>query len=260
MTAATPLIIPGGQRCGSTWLLTYLNTHARVSVRTPVRPEPKVFLAPDADADTWWDRCGPLHPSTYSWVIEKSTSYLENSVCADRIGHSLPDARVVVIVRDPTERAISNWRFSTANGREQRPIERALDPDEAEPNGLVSAEPHPPSASAHRYLPRGHYADLLAPWLYRFRDRIDVVVLEELLDQQPARHALWDRLDLGGSAPAAPAPVNESTTGDTQLDPNVRRRLHRYFAPHQEALQHRLGRALPWPVVHSDGSTAGHRP
>ena len=46
--APRPLIIPGGQRCGSTWLASYLDSHPRVSLARPRRPEPKVFLVQEA--------------------------------------------------------------------------------------------------------------------------------------------------------------------------------------------------------------------
>lgn len=252
---ARPLIIPGGQRCGSTWLLNYLATHPRVGVRTPVRPEPKVFLDPAADAHTWWTRCSPLEPAARSWVVEKSTSYLEHPECAERIRDHLRHAHVLIILRDPTERAISNWRFSTAHGHEQRPLTRALDPDEPPPEPSDRAGTDAPSASPHHYLPRGHYAELLAPWLDRFEDSIDVVVLEDLLGHQRARQELWDRLGLGPNAPDAPGPINESTD-DHRVNPEVRKRLHRYFAPHQAALERQLCRALPWPAV---TATTDHR-
>ncbi len=257
--SATPLIIPGGQRCGSTWLLNYLAADSRVGVRLPVRPEPKVFLDPAADDRTWWDRCRPGDQRDYAWIVEKSTSYLDHPTCAERIRRHLPGARVLIILRDPTERAISNWRFSTANGRERRPIDRALDPAEPEPQPGATPDPNPPSAPAHRYLPRGHYAEALAPWLDHLEGNVDVVILEELIADRRARQQLWDRLDLGGSAPASPGPANESTD-PFKVDPNVRRRLHRYFAPHQESLERRLGRSLPWPSVGDDGTAPDRRP
>lgn len=132
MPGARPLIIPGGQRCGSTWLARFLDSHPEINLARPYRPEPKVFLDPNAGAADWWRRCSPQDTGddgSATWVAEKSTSYLERPEVIGRIWTELSDVEVVAVIRDPVERAISNWRFSTFNGLEDRPAEVALDPE-----------------------------------------------------------------------------------------------------------------------------------
>jgi hypothetical protein len=69
--------------------------------------------------------------------------------CAARIAKVVPDARLVLCVRDPVDRAISNYRHARALGREPRPPEVALRPD-----GF--------------YAMGSRYTDRIAPFLEHF--------------------------------------------------------------------------------------------
>jgi phosphatidylserine/phosphatidylglycerophosphate/cardiolipin synthase-like enzyme len=57
---------------------------------------------------------------------ENSTSYLEQEGAAQAAAEVLGTAQIVVMLRDPLERAVSNWRFSSEHGLEDRPLEQAL--------------------------------------------------------------------------------------------------------------------------------------
>ncbi|MEZ5383514.1 MAG: hypothetical protein R2754_17170 [Microthrixaceae bacterium] len=280
MTArpARPLIVPGGQRCGSTWLVQWLAGNPSVGLREPVRPEPKVFLDAAADADMWWRRCLPptwdrpreLQPAgelaaADRWVIEKSTSYLERPEVVDRIQRHLAGARVLVVLRDPVERAISNWRFSVANGRETRDAEVALRPGRADgrcppaPESTDTLGP-PSTVQPHRYLERGHYAELLTPWIEAFGTQVFVAFLEELRSQPEARGSLLDflgverRIEPTTKLTPIPAAANAST-GDPRVAEVIRPRLRRYYAPGIEPLERLLGRRVPW-QLRADASDA----
>lgn len=267
MTVALPLIIPGGQRCGSTWLASYLGSHPRVSQALPLRPEPKVFLDPEADAVTWWRRCAPPADRAAQWVLEKSTSYLERPETVLRIDRHLPDARVVVILRDPVERAISNWRFSVANRLEDRDAAVALDPDLVEPDdrhGAVRAGTAGSAGTAadtirpRHYLQRGRFAEVLGPWVDTLGDRLHVVVLEELLADPAVGEGLCGALGLSPEATAPQEPVNASAD-PAPIPGAVRDRLGEYYRPLQAPLEELLGRSLPWGTTSAGTPTRSHR-
>ena len=79
----------------------------------------------------------------------------------------LGEAHVVVVLRDPVERAVSNWRFSTENGLETRPLE---DGAAREPGRPAPWDPAVTSVSPFAYLERGRYVDYLEPWVGAFPD------------------------------------------------------------------------------------------
>jgi hypothetical protein len=161
-----------------------------------VSPEPKFFLVDELYArgvdyysSTWFRNLPPDR-----LVGEKSTNYLESPPAAERIHLHLPRVRLVFILREPVERAYSNYLWSRRNGLETESFPTALareQPREAElPPALRFARPH-------AYVSRGLYAQLLQPYFRLFdRDQILCLRFEDIRDRPGA---LAERLhrDLG---------------------------------------------------------------
>lgn len=245
----------GAQRCGTTYLHDLLDAHPRIAMARPSRPEPKVFLSAEQTARgrdwyvaTWFAGAGDV-----DLLGDKSTSYLEHPEAAARARAVLGDPRVHVQFRDPVQRAVSNWAFSTDNGYEDRPLAEALEAcltEDAAEDGAGARTPWRggTSVSPRAYLRRGRYAGQLRPWLAEYGDDVSVSFLEELV-ADPAAVARTYR-DLGvddAFVPGLPdAPVNASAAGGESLDPGLVARLREYFRPHDEELAALLGRPLPW--------------
>ena len=152
---------------------------------------------------------------------------------------------VVAVLRDPVQRAVSNWRFSTKHGFETRPLEQALRAD------LEADQPWDrtlTSVSPFAYVRRGRYLDYLDPWLTTFPDTTHVLFLEELLADPAILSRLF--LDLGVDPEEAQAPpgepVNNSPGSPPPLSEALVGTLESYFEASNEALGAHLGRTLPW--------------
>src|SRR5689334_22661946 len=94
----------------------------------PVKPEPKFFLVDhlyarglEYYAGTWFAAAGEAQVAG-----EKSTDYLESAAAAARIARDLPRVKLVFILREPVERAYSNYLWSKMNGLETEDFETAL--------------------------------------------------------------------------------------------------------------------------------------
>ncbi len=170
--------IVGAQRSGTTYLYHLLDQHPEIEMAVPVRPEPKFFMRDDTFAK------GIAHYESHyfpgkpgAWLKgEKSTSYLESPIAAERIAAAYPNARIVVMLRDPVARAISHWRFSVANGVEQLPMAEAFDAEAERAKGWDADRF---SVSPFAYKRRGRYIDDIAIWENRFpRSRIRVLIHE----------------------------------------------------------------------------------
>jgi hypothetical protein len=242
-TAVGQAFIVGAQRCGTTSLATALVANPGVVLTEPRSPEPKVFLTPGAGAHPdeyvarWYGHTGPQTRLR----VEKSASYLESAVACEEIARAFPDARIVVLLRDPVDRAVSHWGYSQANGVEDLPLADALDP---------AAEDRPwdrdrISVSPFRYLSRGRYVDDLPRWLDAFgRDAVHVLILEDLL-AEPERFADLEG-DLG-LEPGAGFSVEErhnAGEGTPAPDDGTRDRLAAWFADANADLAELLGRPL----------------
>ncbi len=160
-------IIAGAPRSGTTWLYLLARRHPQLAMAEPMVPEPKFFLV-----DELWQR-GVNYYST-KWfdplpagrvLGEKSTNYLEAPEAAERISRVLPRVKLIFLLRNPVDRAYSNYLWSRQNGLETETFERALALEEQRERGLV---PRLRYARPHAYFSRGLYAKHLASFFRRF--------------------------------------------------------------------------------------------
>jgi hypothetical protein len=230
-------VIGGAPRAGTTWLYWLLDRHPGIYMARPVAPEPKFFLEDDEYekglrhySERWFAEA----PET-KVAGEKSTNYLESAVAAERMARDLPRLKLVFILREPADRAFSNYVWSRMHGHETEELGAALRlEDERQkdlPAGLRFARPF-------SYFTRGLYAELLAPYFDRFpREQILVLRFEDI--GRPAAH-LAERLHqfLGVSPRPGDAgqvgAVNKSEKGGVTFDEETRRALRaRYVEPNR---------------------------
>jgi len=237
-------IIGGAPRSGTTWLYELLDRHPDVYMAKPVKPEPKFFLVDHLYekglqfySDTWFAQAA-------EWQLagEKSTDYLESGAAAERIARDLPFVKLVFILRDPADRAYSNYLWTRMNGIETEDFETALrleaERERTLPEKWKFARPF-------SYFSRGLYADLLAEYFARFRREQMLILRFEDIDQRPA--VLADRLHrfLG----VAPRPddvdglgvINPSENRGETLNAASRRQLMARYADSNRRLAEMLG-------------------
>jgi hypothetical protein len=147
----------------------------------PSAPEPKFFLIDDLYArgieyysSTWFAAL-----SDGRTLGEKSTNYLESLTAANRIHQSLPGVKLIFMLRNPIDRAWSNYRWSRQNGYENEEFADALALEEKRERMMP---PELRFARPHAYFSRGLYADMVAPYFELFsRERILVLRQEDAL-------------------------------------------------------------------------------
>lgn len=240
------LLVIGAQRCGTTYLARLLDAHPQITMARPARPEPKVFLS-DEQTDRgldWYRRTWFGHATDELLLGDKSTSYLEDARAALRAWRMLGAAEVVVSLRDPVDRAVSNWRFSTDNGLETRPLETALRENLEQ---AAAWDPAGTSVSPFAYLERGRYTDYLRPWVERYPET-RVVLLPELRNDPAVLRGLYG--DLGVESSFLPEGrdrrLNESQVEVPQVAEETVARMRDYYADTDAELRRLLGRPLPW--------------
>jgi hypothetical protein len=192
MMMAEHFFIIGAQRCGTTFLYRLLDEHPSIEMARPLKPEPKFLLDADLCA-----KGREYYEATYfegrpgiAWRGEKSTTYIESPLVAERMAQLFPEARVVCLVRDPVARAVSNYLFSRNNGLESLGLWEAFEREEERRNDYDRDRV---STSPFAYLTRGRYIDYLEPYLERFPDsRIRVVVQEALVSSLETIRGLYE--------------------------------------------------------------------
>lgn len=123
----------GASRCGTTSLWQYLRQHPDIHMPSSiVGKEPSFFCdltPPWAEDYRTYDRYLSLFEkgARSAAVGDASTSYLASPESAGRIAEKYPDARIVIILRNPVDRAFSLYRFLCFWGMESAPtFEKAL--------------------------------------------------------------------------------------------------------------------------------------
>lgn len=182
---------------------------------------------------------------------EATPGYVYSRFAAERIRSRLPDVRLLVVIRDPTQRAISHFHHELRLGRERRPLGETL----------RSSMATPPTAAPHRggdtwldrkqYAGRGLYARALAPWFELFRDdQLFVVALEQLVaDPSATMTAVCDFLDIEPQSYDRPF-VQKNASPRDDVDPDLIAELDEYYLePNRELArllrQHQPNRPLP---------------
>jgi hypothetical protein len=188
-------ILVGAPKAGTTALHSALAQHPEVFTTTP--KEPKYWLCGDAPPPHWtgpgdahsqqewgWrrrDYDALFRPAAESQVRGESTPfYLWSRPAHRRIAEHLPDVKLIAVVRDPIDRAYSNWMHLWSDGLERESsFERAF----AQQPARVDAG----WAPFWRYKDLGLYGEQLAH-LYRYVDRERVLVVRYRdIVEEPAR-------------------------------------------------------------------------
>jgi hypothetical protein len=121
------LIVIGAGRCGTTSLHRYLDLHPEIAMSSP--KELNFF-----SADSSWNRGLAWYEAQFDPSApvrgESSPSYAAAPVYPDataRLARTVPEARLIYLVRDPLERSLSAYRFRRyVLGHETRDLTEAV--------------------------------------------------------------------------------------------------------------------------------------
>jgi hypothetical protein len=120
--------IVGAARSGTTALANYIGQHPDIYV-SPVK-EPCYFL-PDYGVDNYGEYLTFFSKAGSAMAIgEASTGYLFDLHAARGILGRFPDAKIIIILRNPVDMALSLWQFMTVNGSESKSFKNAISPEE----------------------------------------------------------------------------------------------------------------------------------
>lgn len=245
--------IIGAQRCGTTYLYHQLDAHPGIEMAKPMRPEPKFFFT-DELFNLGLDQYERRFFSAEASALvrgEKSTVYYESVPAAKRIAGSFDQPRVIMVIRDPVERAVSNYWFSVNNGLETLPIEEAFRSEESRANDYDKTQI---SVNPFAYLRRGRYIDFVDIYDRYFPpERFEIVIFEQFISDPSVLRGIYAFLGVDSDfAPPHPERViNASENTDTQvISSNLRAWMADYYQECNRRLARRLGRSLEiWPCV-----------
>jgi len=250
-------VIIGAQRCGTTSLYHTLMRHPQIGAAS--RKEVH-FFDTNHDRGALWYRAhfptvfdrwrGQRVRSRYR-AGEASPYYLFHPLAPGRLKAMIPAAKLIVILRNPVDRAYSHYHHSVRKGYESLSFEQALEMEEERlksENERIASDPQYVSVAHLRwsYTSRGFYMDQLQAWLRHFpREQLLVLHLADLR-RHPAR--TWSRLFefLGIDAYEIGESERRAVGTYDEIPPRTRWMLQERFRPHNARLYDWLGEDLGW--------------
>ena len=251
-------IIIGAQRCGTTSLYDYLSNHPQI-IPSPVK---ELFYFDDyyQRPIEWYKSFFPtekqkekLERDLVARVItgEASPSYFFHPYAAKRIKETLPQVKLILVLRDPIERAYSHYNHIKRLNREPLSFEEALakEVERITPDIEKLAKDEFYKADQRRdysYLTRGYYAKQLTEWYKYFpKEQLLVVQSEEFYRETPR---VYNEIVeyLGLNSYTLPSFEAKNALKYAKMAPETKEKLKAYFAPKNEELYELLGKRFDW--------------
>lgn len=238
-------VIVGAQRSGTTYLYEVLNEHPEICMSIPLRPEPKYFIGRSLSEvnirdyfSSFFQHCDSLHTITG----EKSTSYYELEESARLLSATLPDTKILFILRDPVKRALSNYFFSYNNGLEFRSLSDVFIKRKSIPAKYCKNI----SVNPFNYLERGRYVEFIEMYQKYFSlNQINVIIFEEFVDSLRSIQALYGYLGVDGCfIPETRALVVNASKKIVVVDAQIENFLTNYYKPLKTRLENLLNKEL----------------
>ncbi|MFB9184480.1 sulfotransferase [Dactylosporangium sucinum] len=254
-------LICGGQRCGTTSLYRALAAHPAV-IKAVLHKGVHYFDVGYHHGLRWYRGHFPLRRRAErvrtefgvpAQTFESSPYYMYHPHALGRIARDLPGVRLVVLVRDPVERAYSQHAHEVARGFEPEvDFARALDLERerlagererllADPFSYSFAHQH------HAYRARGEYIEYLEPMAELLgRDRVHVVDSSLFFTRpEPVYDAVVDFLGLPRTGSYPPFERHNARPRN-RLDDSIASKLAEHYRPYDERLAAWLGYRPSW--------------
>ncbi len=248
MTAPHFLII-GTQKGGTSSLYSALTQHPQVL--KAARKEVHFFDQHYAHGRDWYLRQFP-DCSDGQISGEASPFYMAHPLAAERIHLHCPDVKLIVLLRNPADRAISHYHQEFRRIHDTLSLQEALDAEAertADDWAALRAGKLLNFSTAQRfsYRQRGHYAEQLQPFLARFRREQFFIDSSERFFAEP--HNLLPELYrfLGVDDDFHPTDLWPRKPGNYgEADQKIRDALLDYYAPLNEQLFALLNQRFDW--------------
>ena len=253
-------VIIGAQKSGTTSLYDFTMRHP--SIAPAAKKELHYFSIQYILGELWYRSNFPTNVSrrrhykkTGQRLLsgEASPSYLFYPRVPKRMKGILPNAKLIVILRNPVDRAYSHYQHTLRQNDEILPFEKAI---ELEGERCVGEREHmlkDPSFVSndyrrYSYLSVGIYADHLETWFKHYDRKQFLILATEDLREDPQR-TLDQVFDFLGVPPVRMGNQRDQNVGSyEEMSKSTRKFLIEYFQPHNKRLYKLLQRSFEWDV------------
>ncbi|MCB1614738.1 MAG: sulfotransferase [Pseudomonadales bacterium] len=242
-------IIVGTQKGGTSSVYNALSQHPRIS---PAKKKEVHYFDQHFDQSLQWYSSHFYRTHNGDRTGEASPFYLFHPLCAERIASILPAVKIIVLLRNPVDRAYSHYQHMCRRGIETLSFDQAIKAEKKRTETgwqkllrgeIISSSP----LQQFSYVRRGLYLEQLLRYENLFpRTHIKVLCSEDFYHSPlPFLSTLYEFLDVDPAfqpedlLPRKPGNYTKEKSATLSA-------LEDYFAPHNEALFRHLGVRFNW--------------
>ena len=231
--------ICGTQKGGTTALDAYLREHPQICMANKKEvhffDNDGLFVNSPPDYGQYHANFTPNDP--YKLVGEATPIYMYWDDAPKRIWQYNPDMKLIILLRNPIERAFSHWNMEHTRQKEHLPFWEAITNEKARCRQAL-----PSQHRVYTYIDRGYYLEQLRR-LWRFFPKRNVLILKnEYLKNQPqdALKEICDFLAIDNFVNVTPRQTH-STPYPSALSAQERAYLLAVFEHEIKGLERMLG-------------------
>lgn len=246
-------LVIGAQRSGTTSLFSYLVQHP--DVLPPLGKEIHYFDFHYAQGVNYYRGRFPYTRRLRrgAMTLDATPYYLAHPLVPERAAQLLPQVKLIAVLRNPVDRALSHYQHEIRGGRETLSFAEAIEKESERLAGeeeRLRNEPGYYSWNHHRYsyLRRGLYMEQLRRWLQYFpRSQLLILQSESLFRDPPAAMAAVHSF-LGLRDYRLKRYDDSYQRGNYQraMPEELRSKLSAYFEPRNRELFQWLGEEFDW--------------
>jgi Sulfotransferase domain len=244
-------LIIGAQKAGTSSLFHYLAQHP--DIHLPSEKELHFFDLHYDKGIAWYERRFPGKKLFKRQITgEASPYYLFHPLVPGRIRNHYPDIKLIVLLRNPIDRAYSHFQMERNRNAEpelffMRAVEleneRITDEEQQITSGRIQSGDKFRNWS---YLRRGLYGQQIARWLHYFPAEQFLFIKSEDFFSDTLIHLehIHTFLRIPSTVPVDISPVNSNRYPD--LDTSDRKKLENYFREDGQLLRRLVGNDFYW--------------
>ncbi len=252
MNPALPdFVIIGASKSGTTSLMKNLNCHPEIDVCSS---EPHYFDHHLERGDAWYKS---LFRDNGKLQGEKSPGYIFFTDCHERMKRLIPEAKLILGLRNPVSRAFSHWNMKYNDGRLFQGHLRLhkLFPGRLKGLGLGNIldcylqnldDPDFIRMNPLDIIGRGIYAPQISN-LFKYYDRnqVYIVIFEDLIQNSPKTYnEIFSFLGVPPFNNFRNARYNAGSYRK-KMNPDLQKKMHDFYEPYNEQLYELLGHRFP---------------
>lgn len=250
-------LIIGAMKGGTTSLFNYLASHP--SVVEPRDKEIHYFDWNFARGCRWYRGNFPTSRAMrraklatgLSLTGEASPYYLFHPLTPQRCHEMLPDAKLIVLLREPVSRTVSHYHYEVLRGRENLTLEEAIEREQDRLSGETKRIESELDYNSwdHRYssyLARSIYIDQLERWVAFYPQEHMLILQSEFLFANTEECYAQTLEFLGLSEFTLEQFKRMNKNHYPEVRDSTRDRLLTFFKPHNERLYKFLNRRYDW--------------